>query len=311
MYVLILIGSAVLGAVNNVWLMKKYQLAVGTGLYANAVFLLINGAVSVLLGAAALLARGEKLSVTPYSLLMATVIVISASISTISILRGYETGQIAVVNIVSAMGTVLMSCVFGLLFLGESISLRQAAAILMILAAIPLFAWKCPESRGFAEGNVKEHQASGEGGGRENPHILLYVIIFLSTGFVNILSRIHQTETEYPAVDTISFSFWIGVIRAGMTAVCLLFLRKRKKQRPAMSRRSYAYAAGTSVVTGTCYLLTLIATAVLPLTITTPLSMGISMGLTSFLPWLFYREQLSRQKIGGIMLSMFGILLYA
>lgn len=307
LYYLILIISSALGAVNSAWLMKKYQLAAGTGLFANVVLMIINGFLSALVAAVVLVTGHEAFETTPYSLAIALATVLCAAVSTLTILKAYEKGQVAIANIFSVMGSILLSCAWGILFLEETLTARQTAAIALIVAAILLFTVK-PEKKASRPPAAD----SGETGARQGGHrlLLLYFLIFFSAGFVNILSKVHQVEKVHATVNTLSFSIWIGLIRAILFSLLFPFLKRKCHPLPKLPRAAYGYASAVAIVGGGCYIITLIVAVVLPLTITTPLSTGISMGLTSFLPWLLYREKLSRQEIAGILLSITGILLY-
>lgn len=306
-YYLLLIISAALGAVNNVCLMKRYQTTAGTGLSASVLLMIINGIFSALVAVPVLLVSHEPFQATPYSLAMALVTVLCAAVSTLSMLKAYETGQIAIANIFSVMGSILLSCLWGIVFLKESITLRQSAAILLIVAAILLFTVKRQKKPAASSAT----DAGRDSTGKRNPRILwLYARIFLCSGFVNIFSKLHQIETVHPAVNTLSFSIWIGVTRTVVFALFLPFLKRRNSRMPQVSKAACGYAVAISLVSGGCYIITLALATVLPLTITTPISMVTSMGLTSFLPWLLYKEKLGRQEIIGILLSIIGILLY-
>lgn len=325
---LLLIISAALGAANNVCLMKRDQTTAGTGLSASVLLIIINGIFSALVAVPVLLFSHEPFEATPYSLAMALVTVLCAAVSTLSMLKAYESGQIAIANIFSVMGSILLSCLWGIVFLEEIITLRQLAAIFLIVAAILLFtvkfggrppnigisvrqwrAWMCKREKRPAESSAPD--AGKDLAGKRHTHIfLLYALIFLCSGFVNIFSKLHQIETVHPAVNTLSFSIWIGVIRTLVFVLFLPFMKRKSHGLPQVSKAAYGYAIAISLVGGGCYIIALTIAAILPLTITTPLSMGISMGLTSFLPWLLYKEKLGRQEIAGILLSIIGILLY-
>lgn len=306
-YYLLLIISSALGAVNNVWFMKKYQLAAGTGLFANVLLMIVNGILSALVAIPVLLVSREAFQATPYSLSVALATVLCAAVSTLALLKAYETGQIAIANVFSVMGSILLSCAWGVLFLKETLSLRQTASIALIVAAILLFTLKPEKKTGRPPA-----ADNGEPPAKSRAHrlLMLYFLIFFSAGFVNILSKVHQVEKTYATVNTLSFSIWIGLIRALLFSLFLPFLKRKRMPTEKMPKAAYGYASAVSIVGGGCYIVTLAIAAVLPLTITAPLSMGINMGLTSFLPWLLYREKLDRQEIAGILLSIMGILLY-
>lgn len=312
-YYVIFIASSVLEAVNNACLLKKYQLKAGTSLCANVLLMIVNGILSALVPAIVLLISHEPFEITVYSLIIALATVLCAALCTFAMLKVYESGGIAIANAFYRMGFVLISCIWGILFLKETVSLQQTAGIFLMIAAILLITVK------YSEGTAGSHAAGSDGDvtahekqepGRHKRILWFYFLIFLSAGFVNVFTKIHQIEDTYATVNTLSFSIWIGIVRVIVFALLLMFMKWKHRQLLHLSKSAYFYASATSVLSGVCYLITLIVAAVLPLTTTTPISMGISMGLTALLPWILYREKLRKQEIAGIILSILGIFLY-
>ena len=127
------IFSVLLNAVNAFYLYKKYQLTAGTSLWANTVYLIINGVVSAIFPIILLLIRGERLQYSTYSFLVALAIVICSALGTISHMKAYAMGKIATVNVLSTVGGIVLSCTWGILVLRESLSLGDAVAIGIML----------------------------------------------------------------------------------------------------------------------------------------------------------------------------------
>lgn len=296
-YYSMFILSVVFASINNAGLMKKYQLTAGTGIYANIIFMLINGAVSAALPAGVIIVGEGRLETTVYSLVIALITVLCASVSMIGMIKAYEVASVAMVNLFQILGTVLISCLWGVCFLGENISIIQIIAIGVILAAVFLITGKREEKM-------------------QKKALFWYLVVFVSSGFLNVLTKVHQVEEKFETIDTLSFSVWIGVLRVIVFAA-LFFVVYCGKKRNGMvdvfngiGKKSVGIAALSSAVSGTCYIVTLIAATVLPITTTAPLNTGISIGMSAILPWMLYGERLTKREILGIGLSLMGILMY-
>ena len=71
----------------------------------------------------------------------------------------------------------------------------------------------------------------------------------------------------------------------------------------------FFYAAAASFVSGICYIIILETSKILPVVITSPLGTGVTMGLTTLLSVLLYRENLRSQERKGLILSILGVML--
>ena len=290
-YYLMIIAASVLLAISGAVLTKNYQLSAGTDFYATVMLMLISGFVTVVFAVIVLFVSHEALEMAPYSILIAGGSTMSVVIGMFCKLKAYEAGQVAILNVFYSMGCVLISCVWGLLFLKETISFRQAMAILWIIVAIMLITVKPGE--------------------KPNKRMLwIYLLIFIAGGMESVFSKIHQVEENYTTVNELSFLFWVGAIRAIIFVPFFLFLKQKQGKTRHLPTSAFASAVGMTVFGSIYCIVTLIVAAVLPITITSPLSTGINVGLTAFLPWLIYKEKMSKQEIIGVILSMFGLMLY-
>ena len=116
-YYLLFILSLVVANVNSAYLYKKFQLSAGTGLAANVLYMIINGVISAIVPAIVLIFTKDSFETTPYSLIFATVTVVAAALSTILMFKAYEKGQIAIANICTTVGGIVIQCLWGVLFL--------------------------------------------------------------------------------------------------------------------------------------------------------------------------------------------------
>ena len=269
---------------------KKYQLTAGTGLVSMSVYMVINGIVSVAPPALLLLLGEESLEISLYSLLMAAATVFSAAICVIGTLKAYERGQVAVVTVFSTIGSVAISCAWGVLFLKERVSVLQVVSLVIMVAAVLLIICRRGERI-------------------DKNTLWLLLLIALTTAITAILGKQHQTEVTFDAVNTLSYSVWIGVIRAILFGVLLIFLVKKEK--PRLSRPALLYGTLSSVMSGSAYVLTLVTATVLPLVITSPLGTAIAILMNTVMAWTVYREKLSVRQIMGIILCVIGIFIFS
>lgn len=293
MYYILFVAITVLSQINSVYLYKKYQLTAGTTFRSNVLYMFINGIVSALLPLAILFASGNSLQVTPYSLIFASGTVICSASALILTFRVYELGQIAIVNIMTTIGGIVLPCLWGVLFLKEELSLQSFIAILIMLGAVFFI---------MSQNNEK----------LQKNLIWMYLLIILCNCLVTMLSKQHQVEKVYATVDTYSYSVWVGIIRTilfGVLAIPFLLKNKGIREVP-QAKKSSVLAVLASAVSGACYIVTLFTAVVLPVVITSPLGTGIGILMSTFLPWLIYHEKLNKRQLIGIALSFAGILLF-
>lgn len=291
-YYSLYIVAMLLTSVNTVYLYKKFQLTAGTTLWANTVFLIINGIISAILPAILLIVRGEHMQWSPYSLLVAFAIVTCAALDTIARMKAYSKGKIATVNILGTVGSIILSCAWGILVLREPLSILGAIAIgIMLLSTVLIRSKK------------KDRTVKGL--------LWLYVTVIIVSSAISILNKQHQVETHFTAIDTLSFSIWIGIIRTALFSIVAAAHFVRFGAAPVhLPKASVVYAIVSSILSGGCYILTLITGEVLPIVVTSPLGTGLSIVMCTLLPWLIYREKLNKKQIGGVCLSLIGAVLF-
>ena len=289
---ILFIAATIVGQWNVSYLQKKYQLSAGTGLGANVFYMIINGIVSAIIPAAVIWLRGGKIETTAYSVALAIVIVISSAVNVICVFKAYEKGKIAVVNIISTTGSIILSCIWGIVVFYENISFRQGIAIFSMLAAVVLIMGKNSE--------------------KMNKKLLwIYVVATLSAWCVTLLNKQHQIEAVYQTADTLSFSVWIGVARVILFTLFLPFVSiKKEKQKIECPARTVGYAMLSSAIGGGAYVVTLFTMTTLPLIVVSPISSGIGMLINIIVPWLLCGEKLEKKQIAGSIISIIGVLLF-
>lgn len=290
-FYLMFVGCYVISMLAT-YMNKKFQLTSGMGFFATCVYLVINGIVSAVAPVIVMLLTGQKIEVTSYSLVMAFATVLCAAMATSGSLKAYEKGQMAVVSVFGTIGSIVISCVWGIFFLKEEITFGQGVGIALMIASVVTV---------IIQKNVKIRRDA----------LWLLILVAVCDSLISVLSKQHQVETKYETVNTLSYSMWVGIIRAVVFSLLILAKKgknseKVKLTKPALMSAFLAAAAG-----GTAYILTLITAKVLPLTITSPLGTALSILLTTLMAWIGYHEKLSKQQIAGLVLCLAGIFVFA
>lgn len=291
-YYLIFVAATLLTQANSVYIYKKYQLTAGTSLPASVLYMIINGIVSAIVPGIVILCTGGRLECTPYSMIFATATVICSAVNVILQFKAYEKGQIAIVNIMVTLGGIIVPSLWGVIFLKEELSAKNLVGIVIMLCAVVLI--------------------MGKKGEKWNRRLIwMYLVMVLCSCFVTMLGKQHQVEAVHATVDTLSYSVWVGVIRAMLFAMLIPYIiRKRGRSVLHFSKAPVAYATASSVIGGSCYIVTLFTAAVLPVVITSPMGTGIGILMSSFLPWITYHEKLEKKQLAGVLLSFAGVLIY-
>lgn len=288
-----LFGLSYVLATAATYMNKKYQVTTGTGLVASSIFMIVNGIVSAIIPVGIMMATREPFQTTWYSLVMALGTVLCAAIATIGMMKAYARGQVAVVTVFSTVGTVVLNCAWGLLFLKERITLGQTIAVLIMMAAVLIM---------MVQKGMK----------LDKNLLWLLIMITVLTSLTAILGKQHQVEQNFATVNTYSYSIWIGIIRAIVFSMALPYIiRKEGVEALKLSKQSFSTAIWASVVSGSSYILTLLTAIVLPITITSPLGTALSIVMTTVMAWIFYKEKMNRKQILGILLCIIGIFLFA
>lgn len=291
-YLLLFILQACVAQFNTIFFYKKYQTKAGSSLSASSVYLFINGVVSAAVSFILLFVTHTPFAVTPYSFLMASVIVLASAVNLVATFKAYQFGSIATFSVIITVGGILLNCLWGILFLNEEVSAwGYVGIVLMITAAILMI--------------EKDGQKSNRG------FWFFCILALVATTAISLLSKQHQIEKVFQTVDTVSFSIWIGLIRAMLFAVVLpiMFVKCGKKHFEAPFK-AFPLATISSVISGSAYVVTLVVAIHVPIALSSPLGTGISLLLAASLPFLLFKESLSKRQIMGITASFLGVLTY-
>jgi len=292
LYFWVLIISCIGTRFSEVFILKKYQLEKGSSFRANAMYLILGGMVYATVCSLILLITGKPLSFSWYSFLFAIAVVAGAGIYTIFLNKSYASGQIATAQIFSNMGTIILTCAWGVLLLDETLSVFKAVSILHMLVSLLLI-------------------TDRKGEKVDLKLLWVYALVIIFSSFVTLLYKYHQTSAPELAVDPFSFNVWVGLIRAVLFSMFIpKFIKEEGRSSLRHTKKSFTYAAVSSAIVAITQTLYLISLGYVPVSVASPLATGISILVSVLVPWVAYHEKLTKNQILGAVLSLVGTILF-
>ena len=197
-------------------------------------------------------------------------------------LRAVMYGKLAVFTMFLMLGGMIFPTIFGVLFLGETMSwFKIAGVVLLVFSMI----FSVTEKTG--EKNSKKFY-------------LLCFIAFVCNGLVSIFSKVHQISEN--ALDTFQFSFWQSVVVAASVGILLLICAatSHKQENFALAVRQTAGAKSLglifliTVIMRAGSVLMLFAAKDVPASLLYPLMTGISIVVTAVFGRIFFAERISK-----------------
>ncbi len=287
---LLFILMAICSVVNSAVITKRYQLEAGTKFRASAVYALICGVISAAVAAVVLLVKHQPLQATRFSLVCAAAMVLVSLMEMYYTLKALSMDKIAVVRTITTVGAMVLSCVWGAVILREHITPLRLCGIGVIIAAVLLLSLA-------RETRVKLS------------HVLLSLLPAVFSAAGSIISKQHQVEQVYAHVDTLSFSVWVGLIRAGVFALIVPLMVRRSADGLGQSKRSMLFAALSSFISGITYIVSLHLAKILPISVTTPLFTSLSLILSAVFGRIIYRERLNARTAAAVLMALAGALM--
>lgn len=301
----LLIFLSVIGLAANFCLTKLYQNHAGTGMRVSVIFNIITGAFTaaiffVINGAM----NGFRLEITPFSLLMAALMILFCGAYALIGFKIISMGSMAVYTMFLMLGGMMLPYFFGLIYLNEEFSYLRLIGLALMVVAIAL--------SGSEGGNEEKKKSS----------VLFFVlclIVFCLNGGGSIVSKIHQLpQNESLTVSPTAFVMLAGIIRFVSFSLLYLVLWLRDRRKPTdnapaplkMTPKIVGIMFAFSAVDGLSYLLQLIGASNLPATVLYPMITGGSVVLTAIAGLLFFKQKLSPRAIVGIALCFVSTLLF-
>ena len=225
---------------------QKFQQSYGSDTKATLVFSLYKSAVASII---MLIISGFKITITPFSVLLAFISSVSGIMMLYFSLKAFSIANLSVYSVFSMLGGMILPFLLGVCFYDEKLSVLKIACCVLIVLAVLL--------------NIQK----GENGKKA---LLYYMAVFVLNGMAGVISKIHQSS-GYPITDSTGFTFLINIISV---IICSVWLLVKYKKVPLVKDKNLLYSSGYGVLNGVGNLFLLIALSNLPASVQYPLVTG-------------------------------------
>ncbi len=287
-YLMITAATLLLGV--DFALIKIYQKTYGTAPGKAFFFNMLLGLATAVLFFAV---NGFKVEFSGFSTIMAACsALLVMTYSTIGF-KLLKSGSMAMYTLFLMTGGMVLPYIWGLLFLGEPFSALRTAALIMIMAGVVL------SNFGGESVNLKQ--------------ILMCVAVFVINGCVSIISKMHQSQTVYPTVNTAEFMLFMGIFKFLFAGI--LYLVYRKKDLPESGevtsmKKAVLIVVLSAVISGLSGMLQLLGAKVLPASVLYPFITGGTIVFSALAGVIVFKEKLSAKIVVSIILCFAGTLMF-
>ena len=299
-YLYILIADVLLAVVFTC--NKVYQKRVGDGIKVGLAASVIMGCVSFVIFFAL---SGFDLQITPYSMIMATLMMLAVTSYSLLAYKILSSGKVAIYVMFLMSGGMVLPYVWGLIFGGESFSILRTMGLLVIMASVVLI-------------NFDKTKPS-------KMQIILCIFVFILNGCSSIISKTHQDPVtilarlgisrSFEIVDTASF---VALVNLAKIVICLalyivvsLALRKAEPNLLPYKKGNVLLpilaVSAAAVADGVSYYFQLLGAKSLDAGLLYPLISGGSIIVTALAAFFAFREKPSRPALVGIILCIGGM----
>ena len=284
----VLIFLAAIGCAVNFALTKVYQLNQGNSQETGTAFNFLVGLVGFLIYFGIC---GFKISITPFSLILAILLAVFIGLYTIIGFKIMSIGSIAVYTVFLMLGGMILPYFYGVIFLGEGVTLTKIIALLLMTAAI-----------------ILQRDVSNNKG--KAVFYLLCVLVFIINGAVSIVSKMHQIDLGYKTVSENEFVVLKNAARAVMFGGMLPFIKKDKGTMLSIKPKMYIVIALTGLFSNTAYLLQLKCAAHLAATVQFPITTGGTIIFTALAGLFLFSEKLEKRQVVGLAICLGATILF-
>ena len=225
---------------------QKFQQSYGSDTKATLVFSLYKSAVASII---MLIISGFKITITPFSVLLAFISSVSGIMMLYFSLKAFSIANLSVYSVFSMLGGMILPFLLGVCFYDEKLSVLKIVCCVLIVLAVLL--------------NIQK----GENGKKA---LLYYMAVFVLNGMAGVISKIHQSS-QYEITDSTGFTLLINLIAV---VICVVWLLAKYKKIPIVKGKNILYSSGYGVLNGVGNLFLLIALSNLPASVQYPLVTG-------------------------------------
>lgn len=285
----IIVTVAVMLLAVNFVIQKQYQRKAGTAIFTSLFFNAFTGFFSAII---IFIINGFRLSVSPFSVLMAT---LSSSASLLYTMLGFrilKKGNMSLYTLFLMTGGMIVPYIWGILFLEEAATPLRIVGLLIITAAV------------FLSNKITEKS--------DKSQLLLCAGVFLLNGIVSVVSKMHQIDTVHNPVGATDFVVLSGIVKFVLCSTSLLIMKTGKIiQAPQLQYKSLLpLIALGSAMSGISYVLQLISAGNLPASVLYPLITGGSIIFTAIAGRLVFAEKPSTRQLAAIIICFIGTCMF-
>ena len=191
-------------------------------------------------------------------------------------------GSMALTSLIVSY-SVIIPCIFGIMFLGETLNFMRILGIVLLLISMYLL----------------KHRANNL---KFNKHWFAYVAItFFCNGICSVIQKLHQTV--YPS--SYYNEFMIYSIIVAFTLFLVLAIYKKEEKNTGVTK--YAVLAG--ILMGVGNYLTLVLSSKVNATVLFPIISAFSMLCNVIVSKLYFKDKFNVMQLTGIGLGVFSVLI--
>lgn len=268
---------------------KVYQKLRGTSLRASLFFNSILGFATAIIF---FIVNRFKLSFSPYSGFAAALMSVLTMSYNIIGLRILKHSSVAIYSLFLMIGGMTLPYIWGLAFLNESFSIAGIIGLILIIGGVFL--------SNFSGEKINLKQ------------MCMCLAVFVLNGFVSVVSKMHQIESNYQCVSTIEFIILGGIFKFFISAFFLLTLKNKNENSREKNNllKSLPIIISSGVIGGSAYFLQLYGARSLAATVLYPFITGGSIVFSALTDLVFFKEKLSRRLIISIGICFIGTLMF-
>ena len=272
-------------------LSKKYQSLEGAAPISGLKFNAFIGLFTALIFFAI---SGFKFQFSAFSVILAFALALCGMLYSVLGFKILKNGNVAVYSIFLMSGGMLLPYIFGLAVWDEKINVFRIIGIIVMLTAVMLYDFK----------KIKTTKSQ----------LLLCITVFVLNGMVSIISKYHQINLTYEAVDSAGFVMYSGLAKCILSSILLLFYKcdntKIKQKFTFKKSLGFYITISSALIGGVSYLLQLIGAKEIPATVLYPLVTGGNIIFSSIAGKVFFKEKFNKLQIISIILCFVGTFLF-
>ena len=202
----------------------------------------------------------------------------------------YQNGPYGLTRLVSGF-YLLFTIFYGIVFLKESTTVMTYIGIAMVIAAMVLINYKKSDEKAEKSGSLKW---------------LFWVLAStVANGFIGIITRYQQIRFEDACSNEFQFVSFFG----GFVLLSLMGLVVDKDKLGRVIKTGSLYGFGAGILNGAKNFLTLVIYLYLPLSIVSPLKMGLSLVGSFAVAFLMYKERYTKKQLLGVAIGAAAIII--